>query len=359
MKVKYIIYILLVLLLGYLIYNRISSNKKVANRSGGFAKGASVKPTGVNGVIVTTEDFSNAVSVSGTIEANEQVEIRSETSGLIKSINFQEGTSVSKGSLLFKIDDSELQAQYRQALTRQKLANETADRARKLLKSEAISQEEFDNAEAELKSLQAQTQLVGAQLAKTSVRAPFSGRIGLRKVSNGAYVTPTTAIANLVSVNPVKISFAVPEKYSQMIKIGSKITFTIAGTDKVFEGKIYAKEPAVDISTRTLVIKALADNPASYLIPGTFANISFSLQTIKNAMLIPSVAVTPVLNGKQVFVAKNGKAETVRIISDIRTADRVLVSEGLNAGDTVITSGVMAIKPGAAVKVNIKNSSEK
>ena len=140
MKVKYIIYILLVLLLGYLIYNRISSNKKVANRSGGFAKGASVKPTGVNGVIVTTEDFSNAVSVSGTIEANEQVEIRSETSGLIKSINFQEGTSVSTGSLPFKIDDSELQAQYRQALTRQKLANETADRAKKLLKSEKTTE---------------------------------------------------------------------------------------------------------------------------------------------------------------------------------------------------------------------------
>lgn len=359
MKIKYIVYAAIALLLGYLIYNRINKNNERDTTGKGFSKNTSSSKIIVNGVVAASEDFSDEVSVSGSIEANEQVEIRSEISGLIKSINFKEGTAVSKGTLLLKIDDSELQAQYAQALTKQKLANETADRASKLLKSEAISIEEFDNAEAELKSLQAQTQLIRAQLAKTAIRAPFSGRIGLRNVSNGAYVTPSQVIANLVSINPVKISFSIPEKYSQLVNDGSKIHFTVAGTSKVFEGVIYAKEPAIDINTRTLVIKALAENSNNYLIPGTFANVKITLRSIKDALLIPSVAVTPVLNGKQVFVVKNGKATSVNIISDVRTADKILVSKGLNAGDTVITSGIMALKAGTPVEVRLGNETKK
>lgn len=351
MKVKYIIYVLIALLLGYLIYNRITAGKsKTASVP---AAGAPNKQVSVNGLVVKTQDFDNALNVSGTIEANEQVDIRSEISGLIKSINFKEGTTVSKGALLLKIDDSELQAQYRQALTKQKLAQETSERAYKLLKSEALSQEEFENAEAEYKSLQAQTQLIKAQLSKTEIRAPFSGKIGLRNVSNGAYVTPTTSIANLVSVNPVKITFSVPEKYSQLVKNNGDVNFTVAGTSKIFKANIFAKEPAIDVNTRTLIIKALASNSDGFLIPGTFANIHLPLQTIKDAILIPSVAVIPVLSGKQVYVTENGKAKTVKIVSDIRTDKDVLVSEGLKEGDTVITSGIMAIKPETPVKVKI------
>lgn len=358
MKIKYIIYAVVILLLAYLIYNRINSNKQMQSKGAGYSMNASSK-TIVNGLIVDIEDFSDEVNVSGTIEANEQVEIRSEISGLIKSINFKEGSTVNKGSLLLKIDDSELQAQYAQALTKQKLANETADRAEKLLKSEAISQEEYDNSAAELKSLQAQTQLIRAQLSKTEVRAPFSGRIGLRSISNGAYVTPTQTIANLVSTNPVKVSFSVPEKYSQMVKDGSKISFTVSGTSRLFEATVYAKEPAVDINTRTLVIKAIAKNDDNFLIPGTFANINITLKSIKDAILIPSVAVTPVLNGKQIYVVENGKAKPTKIISDVRTADRILVTEGLQKGDTIITSGIMAVKPGALVEVRLTKDSIK
>ncbi|WP_442796349.1 efflux RND transporter periplasmic adaptor subunit [Pelobium manganitolerans] len=352
MKIKYVIYALIAILLAYLIYNRLSADKKSNAYKAGGNSGAN--KISVNGVVAKAEDFADEVNVSGTIEANEQVEIRSEISGLIKSINFKEGSNVSKGQLLLKIDDSELQAQYAQALTKEKLAQETADRAGKLLKSEAISQEEYDNAAAELKSLQAQTQLIRAQLAKTSVRAPFSGRIGLRSVSNGAYVTPTQTIANLVSSNPVKISFSVPEKYSQMVGDGANVNFTVSGSSKIYTAKVYAKEPAVDINTRTLVIKALAPNANNELIPGTFANIQITLKAIKDAILIPSVAVIPVLNGKQVYVSENGLAKTVKIQSDVRTADRVLVSEGISVGDTIITSGIMALKEGAPVKVNVK-----
>ncbi|MFC5283797.1 efflux RND transporter periplasmic adaptor subunit [Pedobacter alpinus] len=355
MKIKYVIYVLIVLVLGYLIYNRLTSSKNDAAKMGTNSKNAASKETSVNGIIVTTKDFSNAVNVSGTIEANEQVEIRSEIPGLIRSINFNEGTNVNAGSLLLKIEDTELQAQYRQALTKQKLAQETEERAGKLLKSEAISQEEYDNSEAELKSLQAQSQLIKAQLSKTEIRAPFSGRIGLRNVSKGAYVTPTTNIANLVSINPVKVTFSVPEKYSQMIRNNVEVSFTIAGTSRIFKAKIFAQEPAIDVNTRTLIIKALANNSDGYLIPGTFANISLPLQTVKNAILIPSTAVIPILSGKQVYITENGKAKAIKIVSDVRTDKDILVSEGLSKGDTVIVSGIMAIKPESPVKVKLIN----
>lgn len=357
MKTRYIIYAAIVVLLGYLIYNRIAKGKEGGAETRGMAagKGGPAPAMNVNGVVVSTQDFSNAVSVSGTLEANEQVQIRSEISGLVRSINFNEGSTISKGSLLLKIDDRELQAQLRQALTREKLASEVETRAGKLLKSEAISQEEYDNADAELKSLQAQTQLIRAQLSKTEVRAPFSGKIGLRAISTGAYVTPTTEIANLVSINPLKISFSVPEKYTQRVTIGTNITFTIAGTSKVFKARVYAKEPAIDVNTRTLVLRATAENADGYLLPGTFANVDLPLENIKDAILIPTEAIIPVLKGKQVYISKNGIAKAVDIESSIRTERNILVSSGLSVGDTVITSGIMAIKPDAPVKVKINS----
>ncbi|WP_304063260.1 efflux RND transporter periplasmic adaptor subunit [Pedobacter glucosidilyticus] len=354
MKTKYIIYILIIGLLGYMIYNRLNKSSETKGPKGGAATSGNA-PISVSGIIVKPTQFSNVVSVSGTIEANEQVQIRSEISGLIRSINFTEGSTVNKGALLIKIDDRELQAQLAQALTREKLASETESRSKKLLQSEAISQEEYDNTLAELRSLQAQSQLVRAQLSKTEIRAPFSGKIGLRSISNGAYITPTTDIVNLVNINPVKITFSVPEKYAKRVKEGSGITFTVAGSRETFSAKVYAIEPAIDIATRTLILRARAENPKGILLPGTFANVNLPLENINDAILVPTEAVVPILNGKQVFIAENGKAKAVKIESDVRTDKEVLVSTGLKAGDTVLTTGVMALKPDAPVKVSVKN----
>lgn len=353
MKVKYIVYVLIALLLGYLIYHRITTNAGNGAKGLSAGKGGEIPAINVKGIIVSTQNFSNEVDVSGSIDANEQVLITSEISGLVKTINFNEGSNVTKGSLLIKIDDSELQAQLAQAVTKEKLALEVEQRAEKLLKSEAISQEEYDNAKAEWRSLQAQTQLIRAQLAKTEIRAPFSGRIGLRNISVGAYITPTSPIANLVNTDPVKITFSVPEKYTKMIAIGTPITFTIAGTNRIFRATIYAKEPAIDVATRTLELKARSSNDDGYLLPGSFANVHLPLEDIKNALLIPTEAIIPVLKGKQVFVAKNGKATAVDIQSEIRTDQDILVSSGLSVGDTVITTGIMALKQGSPVIVKI------
>jgi membrane fusion protein (multidrug efflux system) len=232
MKTKYIVYTILVILLAVFVAYRMNKNKaQKAGAGAGRGSGGPGSVLTVNGIVTKAESFSNSLAIAGTIEANEQVDIRSEVSGLVTEILFNEGSTVSKGKVLLKINDLELQAQLSQALTKQKLAQETEYRAGKLLEKEAISKEEYDVALSELRSLQSQTQLIRAQLAKTLIRAPFSGKIGLRTISAGEYITPSSNIARLVSTNPVKILFSIPEKYAGTIKLNTQISFTVAGSN--------------------------------------------------------------------------------------------------------------------------------
>jgi membrane fusion protein, multidrug efflux system len=369
MKIKYIVYAILIIGFASLVYYRISQNKAQKEMAGGRGaggpgkgpggKGGGMPPMRVNGVVLQPQPFASKLAVTGSIEANEQVEIRSEISGLVRSISFEEGSSVSKGQVLLKIDDAELRAQIAQAQTKQSLAAENERRANLLLKKEAISQEEYDVARADLKSAQAQTQLIQAQLSKTTIRAPFSGRIGLRAISAGGYLTPQTVVANLVNMNPVKISFSVPEKYSNQVKVNTPINFTIAGSGKVYTATVYAIEPGIEAATRTLQLRARAENPDGTLLPGSFANIELPLSVIENALLVPSEAVIPIQGGKKVFVTENGKAKEVKIETSTRTEKDVLVTAGLAAGDTVLTTGIMTLKAGSPVKVKIAGGQPK
>ena len=358
MKIKYIIYAILILGFGTLVAYRIKQNKGEGSggpggRPGGPGKGGAMPAMRVNGVVVEPQNFANTLAVTGSIEANEQVQIRAQTSGLVRSISFEEGSQVSKGQVLLKIDDAELRAQLAQAQTRQNLAAENERRAGLLLQKEAISREEYDIARSELKSTQAQSQLIRAQLDKTTIRAPFSGRIGLRSISEGTYISPETVVANLVSTNPVKISFSVPEKYARQVKVNTVLKFTVAGSDRKYEAKVYAIEPGVEASSRTLQLRARAANPEDTLIPGTFANIELPLSVIENALLVPTEAVVPVQNGKKVFVSENGKVREVMIETSTRTEKDVLVTSGLQAGDTVLTTGILTLKPEMSVKVAV------
>ncbi len=352
MKIKHIVIGLLLLGLASLIIYRISKNNEQEDK--GKAKGDKKPPTTVNGIVAKTENFSNALTLSGSIEANEQVEIRSEVSGMVEKIAFNEGSFVSKGQLLLKVNDIELRAQLAQASTRQTLASENERRAKLLLQKEAISQEEYDIASADFRTAQAQSQLIRAQIAKTSVRAPFSGKIGLRSISPGTYITPTTLVAKLVSTNPLKISFSIPEKYATSIKANSEITFTVNGSDEKHSAKIYAIEPEIETTTRTLRIRAVAQNNNGKLLPGTFANVELPLDTVKDAIVIPTEAIIPVQGGKKVFIASNGKAKEVLVETLTRTEKDVVIISGLKIGDTVLTSGVMSLKNEADIKVKLK-----
>lgn len=356
MKTKYIVYTILVILLAVFVAYRINKNKaQKAGAGAGRGSGGPASVLTVNGIVTKAENFSNSLAIAGTIEANEQVDIRSEVSGLVTEILFTEGSTVSKGKVLLKINDLELQAQLSQALTKQKLAQETEYRAGKLLEKEAISKEEYDVALSELRSLQSQTQLIRAQLAKTLIRAPFSGKIGLRTISAGEYITPSSNIARLVSTNPVKILFSIPEKYAGTIKINTQISFTVAGSNNNYTGIIYAIEPGIDMSTRTLQLKAKASNSNGDLLPGSFAKIDLPLSNINDAILIPTESIVPVLQGKKVYVSSKGKAKEVMVETGTRTEKSVLILSGLSIGDTVLTTGIMSLKNDLPVKVKVTN----
>jgi len=351
MKIKYLVYTLIIVGIGALIFYRISDNKKSEEKN---SKGPGGKTAlNVTGIVLKPQVFLDNLALSGSIEANEQVDIRSEISGIVESINFQEGTMVSKGQVLFKVNDIELRAQLANVKTSQGLASENERRAKLLLEKEAISQEEYDIASADFKSSKAQTQLIQAQIAKTTVRAPFSGKIGLRAISNGTYVTPTTPIAKLVNTSQLKITFSIPEKYASQMKVGNALSFTTAGSTEKFAAKIYAIEPEIEIATRTLKVRAIAQNPDGKLYPGTFANVALPLDHIKDALLVPTEALIPIQNGKKIFISENGKAKEIIVQTGSRTEKEILVLTGLKAGDTVLTSGVMTLKNGSPVKVKI------
>ena len=238
MKTKTISITLFTIVILGLIGYRLTKNNEESEKGSG--KGDKKPPVMVDAIVVSETIFANKIEISGSIEANENVEIRSEVSGIVDKIYFTEGTNVSKGQVLLKINDIELRAQLSQAMTKQGLAAENERRANLLLKKEAISQEEYDIASAEYRSLRAQTQLIQAQIAKTTIKAPFSGKIGLRNISPGTYVTPTTLITKLVSANQLKISFSIPEKYASEVKNNTPIQFTIPNNSEKYTAKIYA-----------------------------------------------------------------------------------------------------------------------
>ncbi|UFH34772.1 efflux RND transporter periplasmic adaptor subunit [Flavobacterium acetivorans] len=352
MKIKYFIYTVLIVGFGAFITYRIIENKSESNE--GKDKSAKGKAARVSGIVLKTQNFDNILSLSGSIEANEQVEIRSEVSGIVESINFQEGSLVTKGQLLFKVNDLELRAQLSQANTKESLASENERRAKLLLQKEAISQEEYDVARAEHASTKAQSQLIKAQIAKTAVRAPFSGKIGLRTISVGTYITPAVLVAKLVNIGKLKITFSIPEKYANQIKNNTNLSFSVAGSSEKYTAQVYAIEPAVEISTRTLQLRAIADNKNGKLLPGTFANVELPLDIIQDAIVVPSQAVIPVQNGKKVFISEFGKAKEIMVETATRTDASLLVLSGLKAGDTLITTGVMSLKNEAPVKVTVQ-----
>ena len=354
MKLKTILITLFVLILIGLIGYRITTNTAASGNNNN--KADKKPPTMVDAIVLSEKDFSNVISLSGSIEANENVEIRSEVSGIVEQIYFTEGTNVNKGQVLLKVNDIELRAQLSQATTKQNLASENERRAKLLLQKEAISQEEYDIASAEFRSLKAQSQLIQAQIAKTSISAPFSGRIGLRNISPGTYVTPSTLITKLVSSNQVKISFSIPEKYATGVENNTIVKITMPNSSESFSAKIYAIDPEIEIATRTLKVRAIADNPANKLIAGTFATVELPLKNIKNAILVPTEAVIPIQNGKVVYIATNGKAKEMKIETLTRTAKDVVVTSGIKAGDTLVVSGVMAIKNDSDIQIKIKES---
>ena len=298
----------------------------------------------VNGYIIKPEKFSEIRNASGTLRPDEEVDLSFETSGKIISIKFTEGTRVKKGDLLAKINDRPLQAQLEKLLAQKKLTEAKEFRERSLLEKDAISQESYDQIVTELQTIEADINLIEARISETELRAPFDGIIGLRYLSEGSYATPSTKIAKLIKISPLKIEFSIPEKYAAEIRIGYPVTFTVVGINNDFKATVYAVDPKIDVDTRTIILRALYPNSREELKSGAFASIALILSQIENAVSIPTEALIPEMEGEKVFIFKSGKASTVKVQTGLRTESRIQITKGLNFGDTLLITGILQLR---------------
>lgn len=325
-----------------------SENQKNAAPAGAKA------PLAVSGFVLQGERLDNTVRATGTAMAYDEVELRAEASGRITKIYFTEGAHVSKGALLIKINDDDFQAQLKKNELQITLTEQQLRRQEQLLKIDATSHEAYDIAENALNTLKAEREMIQSGIDKTEIKAPFSGIIGLKYVSEGSYVSPASRIASVQNITPLKIDFSVPEKYADRISKGDTVYFSNDETAQSFKGNVYAIEPKIDLSTRTLQVRALCENKSEKIFPGSFLKISLQLKETKDALLVPTQALIPVLKGQIVYICKNGIAQSVPVKTGIRTDTKIQITDGLAAGDTVITSGIMSLKPNTPVAVTVK-----
>ena len=302
-------------------------------------------------LIIATRPLSSDIEIPGTIMANETTEVHPEVSGRVVQLNVREGTFVGKGALLAKLYDGDLQAQLRKLEVQLKIAEQMEDRQEQLLKIQGISQQEYDLSLLQVNNLKADIDIVREAVRKTEVRAPFSGKLGLKNISQGAFVTSATIVTTISQVSQLKIQFNVPEKYGSQLKNGQAINFTVDGSTKNFTANIMAAEVKMDENTRSLAIRALVKNSDPALIPGVFAKVRIVLGKNENAIMVPTIVVQPQGRKKLVYLYKGGKSIPADITTGIRDSSNVQVLTGLNIGDTVITTGLLFLRPGADVKL--------
>jgi len=309
----------------------------------------------VRGYEVKPEDVENEIQATGRVLANETVELSSEIAGRVTRINFREGSQVKKGELLLQINDADLQAQFLRASAQLNLAGDIEARQKKQLAIEAISQEDYETSLNTLNTAKADVQLIQAQIDKAHIRAPFDGVIGLRGVSKGAFLQAGSRIATLVSVNPVKIDFAVPERYQMLLSKEQPIHFRVQGEAQEYSGRLYAVEPQIDTDIRSVRCRAVCPNPDGRIKPGAFAQVRIPLKKLESALMIPSEALIPDAQNQSVFVVKGQRAQAKTVVIGLRNPDKVQIVSGLATGDTVMTSGLLQVRPGSTVKVTELN----
>jgi len=308
-------------------------------------------PLPVSYQVLSPAPLKDNLTVSGSLEAAESVDLSSEIAGKIVGIYFKEGTYVKKGQRLVKLDDADLQAELTKVSFQRDLAQQQANRRQQLLEKGGLSQEEYDEAQTELNTLEAEISLLEVRISKTTITAPFSGEIGFRYVSEGSYVSPGTRIAQLVKTQPIKLSFSVPEAFATRIEVGTPLSFTVGGVGDTLSANVYALDPSINPETRTLTAKALASNPGGKLSPGAFATLTLEMANYPDALMVPTRAIVPEANVPFVYQYKNGNATSVAVSTGIRQANRIQILKGLQPGDTIITSGLIQMSNGKAVSL--------
>jgi membrane fusion protein (multidrug efflux system) len=335
-----------VLVIGILV---VACGKKDAAPPTGQARQMQVPQ--VDGFIVRPQSISDRIEVPGTLLPGEQTQIRSEVSGRVVQLNIKEGTLVQKGTLLVKLFDGDLQNQLKKLQVQLEIAETTEKRQAELLKINGISQQDYDLVKLNVRTLEVDMEATRIAIVRTEIRAPYTGQLGLRNISLGAYISPTDIITTLRQVNELKLEFSVPEKYAKEIRKGDKITFRVDGGQRDHTAVVMATENSVEQTTRTLRIRALVDKIDQELVPGVFARVNLQLGKTADALLVPTQALISTARNKQVAVLKKDSVIFNIVETGARDSVFVQVTNGLKAGDTIVTTGLMVLKPNSKVKV--------
>lgn len=326
-------------------------NEELATTENTPVKNNAKKVLNVTAKILKPQLLTDEILTVGKLVPDEEVQLTFETSGKITDIFFTEGTFVKKGTLLAKVNDSQLQAHLSRLEAQVPLAEDRVYRQSALLQRDAVSKEALEIVKTELATLKADIEQVKAQIKMTELRAPFDGIIGLRQVSVGAYASPSTIVATLTSITPIKIEFSVSERYARDVKKGTNLTFNVDGHITPFEAQVYATESSLDAETHNLTVRALYDNKDEQLMPGQYTAIRLKQKEIADAISVPAEAIVPEMGKNKVFVYRSGKAEPVDVTTGLRTDAEIQIIEGLQSGDTILTSGTLQLRKGSAVNI--------
>lgn len=355
-QTKIILIISILLVIGILFfYPRINFTKSPDNSTTSAARPGTQNALPVEAITLKEENLENNLNITGALIPNEMVSLRPEVAGLVEKVSFEEGQFVRKGTPLLYLNDDELRAQYDRLNYTKKLYESQENRQKQLLSREAISQEEYDIVLNQYNTNLADLRLIEAQLSKTVIRAPFDGELGFRQVSEGSVIGSADVIATIVNVDPIKIEFSIPERYSNEIKAGSQIFFRSNISNEEAVGEVYAIEPNIDAATRTLKIRAKSPNKDKKFLPGMFVRIRLVLNEVDDALLVPSESVVPELEGYKVFVAKEGIVESRRVVIGQRTDTQVQIVDGLKPGEQVLTTGILQARDGMPVAITLIN----
>lgn len=316
------------------------------------AKGGANRIIPVTVTVAEEEEVADGIRAVGSLMPNEEVNIASEVSGKVTEISFKEGSPVQKGEILVKINDDDLQAQLKRYHFQEKTLGENVERQRILFDKEAISQQAYDEVVTQYNMLQADIELLNVKIDKTRIRAPFSGVIGFRYISDGSYIQPGTQIARLVDYSTLKLEFSIPEKYIGLKLIGKTVTFTTEASKGIHKAVIYAMEPRIEDKTRSIILRARYNNTRGLLRPGmSTQHVIVPTSKATQVLMVPTEAIVPSLDGKSVWLAKGGHAELLPVETGNRTETQVEVLSGIAPGDSVIVTGLMQLREGAKIKV--------
>lgn len=305
-------------------------------------------------VKVEPKMLEERIVAAGTVRASERVEIQTEIAGRVLTIGFQEGQPVRKGAILVKLDDVELRAGLERIVQRRRLADLRVERLRPLREGGFANLQDFDGAVTEAAVQKAEEEVVRAQLAKTTLVAPFDGIIGLRNISVGAVVSSSTRFATIESLDPVNVDFFLAERHAHRIQVGQSVRFSVAGDAREYEAEVFAIEPKVDEGTRTLLVRARGRNPDLALRTGSLARVVWIARSTLDALMVPAPSLVMGSDGADLMVVKEGVAERRRVRVGTRREADIEILEGIRSGDQVIVAGAHQVRPGAPVKV-LKN----